>query len=76
MYVYMSVCLCVRPIFWYFISRLLEEKSIQDTHRFIINSLNTKMTFKVQGRRDGTLLFEGTVISQKLSHRKHFNFFP
>ena len=23
-----SVCLCVRPIFWYFISRLLEEISI------------------------------------------------
>ena len=28
------------------------------------------VTFKRQGHRDGTLLFEGTVISQKLSHRK------
>ena len=27
------------------------------------------LTFKGQGHRDGTLLFEGTVISQKLSHR-------
>ena len=25
LYVCLSVCLCVRPIFWYFISRLLEE---------------------------------------------------
>ena len=25
------MCLCVRPIFWYFISRLIEEKFIQDT---------------------------------------------
>ena len=24
----LSVCLCVRPIFWYFISQLLEEISI------------------------------------------------
>ena len=24
----LSVCVCVRPIFWYFISRLLEEISI------------------------------------------------
>ena len=27
-----------------------------------------------QGHREGTLLFEGTVISQKLSHRKLFFF--
>ena len=26
-----------------------------------------------QGHRDGTLLFAGTVISQKLSHRQMFN---
>ena len=30
---------------------------------------------KVTGLRDGTLLFEGTVISQKLRHRKISIFF-
>ena len=31
-----SVCLCVRPIFWYFISRLLEEISIWNLYRILI----------------------------------------
>ena len=44
----LSVCLCVclsvRPIFWHFISRLLEEilKFIQDTNRVVLNSLKKK----------------------------------
>ena len=31
-----SVCVCVRPIFWYFISRLLEEISIWNLCRIFI----------------------------------------
>ena len=30
------VCVCVRPIFWYFISRLLEEISISNLYRTLI----------------------------------------
>ena len=32
----LSVYLCVRPIFWYFISRLLEEISICNLYRILI----------------------------------------
>ena len=72
--VYLSVCLsaclcvcpCVRPIFWYFISRLLEEISIWNLYRILIGLYSVHWQ---KGHRDGTLLFEGTVISQKLSHR-------
>ena len=32
----LSVCLCVRPIFWYFISQLLEEISIWNLYRIRI----------------------------------------
>ena len=74
MSVCVCVCLCVRPIFWYFISRILEEyidlKFIQETYRVVLNSLG-----KNDLQRDGTLFFEGTVISQKLSHRKISIFF-
>ena len=31
-----SVCVCVRPIFWYFISRLYEEISIWNSYRILI----------------------------------------
>ena len=30
------LCVCVRPIFWYFISRLLEEISIWNSYRILI----------------------------------------
>ena len=40
---YLSVCLCVRPIFWYFyfsaISRDIDLKFIHDTYRVVLNSL-------------------------------------
>ena len=61
------------PIFWYFISQLLVEISIWNSYRTLIGSLSIhwkKWTFKGQGHRDGTLFFEGTVISQKLSNIK------
>ena len=45
------------------ISRYIDLKFIQDTYRV-----------KGQGHRNGTLLFEGTVISQKQRHR-HFSIF-
>ena len=63
----LSVCLCVWPIFWYFISRLLEEISIWNLYRILIGLYS--MHWK-KCHRDCTLLFEGTVLSQKLSHRK------
>ena len=61
----MYVCVSqytIRPIFWYFIYRLLEETFIQDTDRVVLNSLkiNWPSYVKGQGRRDATLLFEGT----------------
>ena len=47
--VYVCVCvyLCVRPIFWYFISRLLEEISIWNAYRILMVVLDSlkKMTF-------------------------------
>ena len=54
----LSVCVSVRLIFWYFISRLLDIdlKFIQDTYRYIyrlvLDSLTTKMTFI--GQRSST----------------------
>ena len=58
--VYVSVCLCVcvRPIFLYFIYRLLEEILIWNFYRILIGLYSQH--------------FEGTVISQKLSHRNIF----
>ena len=74
MYLCVCVCLCVCPaniLVFYFsaIRRDIDLKFIQDTYRVVLNSLIKK------GHRDGTLLFEGTVISQKLSHRKISIFF-
>ena len=59
-----SVCLCVCPaniLVYNFsaIRRDIDLKFIQDTYMVVLNSL----------------LFEGTVISQKLSHRKISIFF-
>ena len=75
----MFVCVCVCPaniLVFYFsaIRRDIDLKFIQDTYRGVLNSLH-KSKVKGQGHRDGTLLFEGTVISQKLSHRKISIFF-
>ena len=36
---------------------------------FVITFVEKNYLHRCQGHRDGTLLFEGTVISQKLSHR-------
>ena len=65
-----SVCLADNLVFYFSaIRRDIDVKFIQDTYRVVLNS-----QVKGQGHRDGTLLFEGTVISQKLSHRK-FQYF-
>ena len=50
----LCVCLCVRPIFWYFISRLfnridIDLKLMQDTYRAVLNSLQ-KSRSRSQGR--------------------------
>ena len=62
------------PIFWYFISQLLVEISIWNSYNRVALK---KIVFHVkgQGHRAGTLLFEGTVISQKLSHGQFSIFF-
>ena len=69
---YVCVCVCVCVTGHYFlvfhlsaIRRDIYLKFIQDTHRVVLNSLKK---VKGQGHRDGILLFEGTVISQKLRH--------
>ena len=60
-----SVCPANISIFYFSATRRdIDLKLIQDTYRV-----------KGQGHRDGTLLFEGTVLSQKLSHRKISIFF-
>ena len=69
------MCLSVCPaniLVFYFsdIRRDIDLKFIQETYRVVLNSLG-----KNDLQRDGTLLFEGTVISQKLSHRKISIFF-
>ena len=72
------MCLCVCPadiLVFYFsaIRRDIDLKFMQDTYRVRLNSLKKidlhMSKVKVTG---GTLLFEGTVISQKLSHRFFF----
>ena len=69
----LSVCVSVCPanilIFYFSATRRdIDLKLIQDTYRVVLDSLKLSYV-KGQGHRDGTLLFEGTVISQKLSHR-------
>ena len=66
----MCVSVCPANILVFYFSSIrrdIDLKFIQDTYRVVLNSLK-KLTFKGQGHRDGALLFEGTVISQKLSH--------
>ena len=75
----LSVCVHMCPaniLVFYFsaIRRDIDLKFIQDTNRDVLMSLKNSYD-KGQGHRDGTLLFEGTVISQKLSHRKCSIFF-
>ena len=66
------VCLCVCPanIFCILFSQLLEDISFWNLYRILtcIGLYSIHWT-----KRDGTLLFEGTVISQKLSHRIFFS---
>ena len=52
-YLCVCVCLCVLPIFWYFISRLLEEISIWNVYRILIvlYSIKTILTFICQRSR-------------------------
>ena len=68
------------PIFWYFISQLLVDMSIWNSYRTLTGSLSIHwktLTFIGQRSRSQWryLLFEGTVIYQKLSHRKFSIFF-
>ena len=78
----LSVCLSVRPIFWYFISRLLEEISIWNVYRIPIGlySIHWKKIdlyrskVKVTGMIHYFLKIQ-SYISQKLSHRKISIFF-
>ena len=67
------MCVCPANILVFYFSGI-DLKFIQDTYRVVLNSLkkNDLHRSKGQGHRDGTLLFEGTVISQKLSHRNFF----
>ena len=67
-----SVCVCVRSIFWYFsaIRRDIDLKFIQDTYMVVLNSLKAIDLHRSKVKVIGTLFFEGTVISQKLSQRK------
>ena len=68
----MSVCPADILVFYFSaIRRDIDLKCIQDTHRVVLKSRSQGR----QGHRDGTLLFEGTVISQKLRHRKISLFF-
>ena len=73
----MCVCvyLCVRPIFHFSATRRdIDLKLIQDTYRVVLDSLKKidihRSKVKVTGTVHYSLKFEGTVISQKLSHRK------
>ena len=52
------------------ISRDIDLKFVHDTNRIVINSpKHSPLHVEGHGHRDGILLFEGTVISQKMSHR-------
>ena len=71
----MCVSVCPANILVFYLSairRYIDLKLIQYTYRVVLNSLNKinlhRSKVKVTG--DGTSLFEGTVISQQLSHRK------
>ena len=69
----LSVCVSVCPanmLVFYFsaIRRDIDLKFIQDTYMVVLNSLRVKG----QGHMEGILLFESTVISQKLSNRIFF----
>ena len=72
----MPVCVCVWPIFWYFISRLLEEISIWNLYRILIELYSIHL-HRSRVKVTGTVLcfFECTVIilSQKLSNNFCFH---
>ena len=58
------------------ISRDIDLKFVHDTYTVVINSpTNWPLYVKGQCHRDGTLLFEGTVISQKLERQFLLNIF-
>ena len=66
----MCVSVCPANILIFYCSatrRDIDLKLIQDTYRGVLDPLK-KLTFMGQSHRDGTLLFEGTAISQKLSN--------
>ena len=69
------MCVCPANILVFYFSAIrrdIDLKFIQDTYGIVLNSLkhNFPSYVKGQGHRDDSLLFEGTVIYQKLSHRK------
>ena len=77
-----SVCLCVCPVnilVFYFsaIGKDIDLKFIQDTYRVVLNSQKNIDIHRSKVKVTGTVhcFFEGTVISQKLSHRKISIFF-
>ena len=75
---FLSVCVCLANMLVFYFSAIrrdIDLKCIQDTYRVVPNSLKNIDLLKDQGHRDGTLLFECTAISQKLSHRKISIFF-
>ena len=70
-----SVCVSVCPaniLVFYFsdIRRDIDLKFIQDTYRVVLNSLGYRSS-----HRDGTLLFEGTVVSQKAETKRKISIF-
>ena len=71
----MCVSVCPANILAFYFSAIrrdIDLKFIQYTYRVVLNPLEVNG----QGHGDGTLLFEGTVISQKLSHRIFFSWTP
>ena len=74
------VCLCVCPaniLVFYFsaIRRDIDLKFIQDTDRVVLNSLKKTFIGQMSRSQGRYITFKGTVISQKLSHRKISVFF-
>ena len=67
----LCVCVCVSNILVFHFSAVKRDIDLQ----CIQDSYSVVLIGQGQGHRDGTLLFDGTVISQKLTHRKISIFF-
>ena len=69
----MSVCVCPANILVFYFSAIrrdIDLKFIHDTYRVVLNSLKKIDLHRSKVKVTGTVLFEGTVIAQKLSHRQ------